>query len=196
MSQAAVPAPNPTPPRERVLAAASELFYRQGIRAVGVDAIAEAAGTNKMTLYRHFASKDELVAEYLRRLAAKSSEIWATLEREHPGDARAQLLAWLEAMARELGSGDGRGCPLANAAIELPEKNHPARPVIEEFKQEQRARLAALCRAAGLRQPELVADELFLLLEGARVSAQSIGAGGPGCSFIRMGRELIAAHSG
>jgi AcrR family transcriptional regulator len=195
MSKAAVAAPNPIPPRERILAAASELFYRQGIRAVGVDAIAEAAGTNKMTLYRHFVSKDELVAEYLRRLAADSSEIWAVLEREHHGDPQAQLQAWLEAMARELGSGDGRGCPFANAAVELPEKNHPARPVIEEFKKEQRARLAALCAAAGLRQPELVADELFLILEGARVSSQSIGAGGPGCSFIRMGRELVAAHS-
>ena len=57
------------PPRERILAAAGDLFYRHGIRAVGVEAIAEAAGTNKMTLYRHFASKDELVAEYLRQSA-------------------------------------------------------------------------------------------------------------------------------
>ena len=55
------------PPRERILAVASDLFYRNGIRAVGVESIAEAAGTNKMTLYRHFSSKDELVAEYLRR---------------------------------------------------------------------------------------------------------------------------------
>ena len=58
-------------PRQRLVAAAAELFYRHGIRAVGVDAIAEAAGTNKMTLYRHFDSKDELVAEYLRELAAR-----------------------------------------------------------------------------------------------------------------------------
>jgi len=61
------------PPRERILATAVELFYRHGIRAVGVDSIAEAAGTNKMTLYRHFTSKDELVAEYLRRLADKAT---------------------------------------------------------------------------------------------------------------------------
>ena len=57
------------PPRERILAAASDLFYRLGVRAVGVEAIAAAAGTNKMTLYRHFPSKDALVAEYLRCLA-------------------------------------------------------------------------------------------------------------------------------
>lgn len=196
MSKAAVAPPTPIPPRERILAAASDLFYRLGIRAVGVDAIAEAAGTNKMTLYRHFSSKDELVAEYLRRLAAKSDGIWQELEQKHPGNPRAQLQGWLEAMAQELAVADERGCPLANAAVELPEKNHPARPVIESFKKEQRARLAALCQAAGLKEPELVADELFLLLEGARVSAQSIGPGGPGCSFVRMGQSLIEAYSG
>ncbi|MCC6946497.1 MAG: TetR/AcrR family transcriptional regulator [Bradyrhizobiaceae bacterium] len=195
MFKAAVATPTPIPPRERILAAASGLFYRQGIRAVGVDAIAEAAGTNKMTLYRHFASKDELVAEYLRRLAAESNAIWGQLEQQHPGNPCAQLDAWLEEMAGHLADADERGCALTNAAVELPEKNHPARPVIEEFKKEQRARLAALCAGAGLSQPELVADELFLILEGARVSSQSVGPGGPACSFVRMGRTLIEAHS-
>ena len=76
----------PVPPRERILKAAGELFYRQGIRAVGVDAIAEAAGTNKMTLYRHFPSKDELVAEYLRQFARRAEVFWDRLETEHPGD--------------------------------------------------------------------------------------------------------------
>ena len=72
------------PPRERILAVACDLFYRHGIKAVGVDAVAEAAGTNKMTLYRHFASKDELVAEYLRRLAGKASASWDKLAAAHP----------------------------------------------------------------------------------------------------------------
>src|SRR5919109_1738376 len=85
----------PLPPRERVLAAARELFYRHGIRAVGVDAIAEAAGTNKMTLYRHFASKDELVADYLRECARLAAANWDRLEAEHPGDPLAQLRAWI-----------------------------------------------------------------------------------------------------
>jgi AcrR family transcriptional regulator len=184
-----------TPPRERILAAASELFYRHGIRAVGVDAIAEAAGTNKMTLYRHFSSKDELVAEYLRRLAAESDEVWTDIAEKHPDKPKAQLAAWLEAMAKHISDVDERGCALANAAVELPEKDHPARPVIEEFKKSQREKLAELCRAAGLRQPELVADELFLLLEGARMSSQSFGPGGPACSFMRMGQALVAVQS-
>src|SRR5688572_25040004 len=130
------------PPRERILAAAGDLFYRNGIRAVGVDAIAEAAGTNKMTLYRHFDSKDELVAEYLRRLAAESDAVWTDIAEKHPGNARAQLNAWLEAMAGHIGSTNERGCALANASVELPEKDHPARPVIEEFKKGQREKLA------------------------------------------------------
>src|ERR1051326_4306389 len=68
--------PNRVAPRERIVAAACDLFYRHGIRAVGVEAIAEAGGTNKMTLYRHFSSKDELVAECLRRVGAKADALW------------------------------------------------------------------------------------------------------------------------
>lgn len=186
--------PQAIPPRERILTAASELFYRQGIRAVGVDAIAEAAGTNKMTLYRHFDSKDALVAEYLRRLSGKSEAFWAHIEREYPGDPRKQLEAWIEAAGRDANDPQGRGCALANAAVELAEKDHPARRVIEEHKRAQRDRLARLCGAAGLKQPEMVADELFLLLEGARVCAQSIGTDSPCCRFQRMGEAIIAAH--
>ena len=182
------------PPRERILAASGDLFYRLGIRAVGVEAIAEAAGTNKMTLYRHFSSKDELVAEYLRRLAANAGRFWDELVAAHPGDPRAQLRGWLQAMEAHLLDTDQRGCALANAAIELPEKDHPARRVIEEFKIEQRERLIALCGAARLAEPEMLADELFLLLEGARVSAQSVGREGPASRFVRMGEALIAAH--
>src|SRR6185369_15775591 len=95
------------PPRERILAAARELFYRRGIHAVGVDAIAEAAGTNKTTLYRHFASKDELVAACLREFAAEIDTEWDAIAAAHPGDPRGQLLAWLqhisEWIAREAG---------------------------------------------------------------------------------------------
>ena len=184
------------PPRARILAAAGDLFYRQGIRAVGVDAIAEAAGTNKMTLYRHFASKDELVAEYLRQSAKLADACWERLRQVHPGDARAQLRAWLAEMAEHVANNDERGCPLANAAVELPEKAHPARRVIEDFKRAERARLIDLCRAAGLAEPEMLADELHLLLEGAQVTAQSIGKDGLGARLVRMGEAMISAHSG
>jgi AcrR family transcriptional regulator len=181
-------------PRDRILAAAADLFYRHGIRAVGVDSIAEAAHTNKMTLYRHFTSKDELVAEYLRQSANEADKCWDRFEKAHPGDALAQLRAWLQEMAGHVAANDARGCPLANAAVELPEKNHPARSVIEACKNAQRARLAGLCRAAGLSEPDLLADEFDLLLEGARMSAQSVGAAGLDARLIRMGEAMIARH--
>jgi len=183
------------PPRARILAVAEDLFYRHGIRAVGVDAIAEAAGTNKMTLYRHFGSKDDLVAAYLRQAAQEADGCWARLEQAHPGDARTQLRAWLEEMAQHVANADQRGCPLANAAVELPEKDHPARRVIEEFKVAQRAKLIQLCRIAGLSEPDMLADELHLLLEGARVTAQSVGSDGLGVRLVRMGEAMIAAHA-
>jgi AcrR family transcriptional regulator len=183
------------PPRERLLGAAGDLFYRHGIRAVGVDAIAEAAGTNKMTLYRHFPSKDELVAEYLRRSAKGADACWAELEKAHPGDHLAQLRAWLKEMAAHVANADERGCPLVNAAVELPEKGHPARRVIEEAKVALRSRLIRLCGEAGLSEPEMLADELHLLLEGARVTAQSVGSNGLDARLIRMGEAMIASHA-
>ena len=182
------------PPRARLLKAAAELFYRHGIRAVGVEAIAEAAGTNKMTLYRHFPSKDELVAEYLRQLAEKAKIATQALEAKYPGQPRAQLAAWLREVADHVADCDERGCALANAAIELPESGHPARRVIEEYKNAQRTWLINVCGAAGLAEPDLLADELFLLIEGARVTAQSLGRDGLDARLMRMGQAMIDAH--
>jgi len=183
------------PPRARILAAAAELFYRHGIRAVGVEAIADAAGTNKMTLYRHFPSKDELVAEYLRQSAKTQDAYWERLNQQHLGDPLGQLRGWLKDMADHVDNRTQRGCALANAAIELPEPGHPARRVIEDYKRAQRERLAALCRAADLSEPEMLADELQLALEGARVMAQSVSREGLGLRLLRMGDALIAAHA-
>ena len=182
------------PPRARLLAVASELFYRHGIRAIGVDSIAEAAGTNKMTLYRHFPSKDELVAECLRQFANEGTQRWKRYEAAHPGDPLAQIRAWLTEVADIFADTNHRGCALANAAIELPEKTHPARRVVEEFKLAQRKHLAHLCRDAGLKDPDMLADELYLLLEGARVTAQSVGADGLGPRLTRMAEAMIRAH--
>jgi len=182
------------PPRQRILAAAGELFYRHGIRAVGVESIAEAAGTNKMTLYRHFDSKDQLVAEYLRQEAGKADAYWTELARLHPGDPLAQIRAWLAGMAAHVADRNERGCALANAAVELPEKDHPARAVIEACKRRQRDELVRLCGSAGLSEPEMLADELLLLIEGARVTAQSMGADGLDARLGRMSEALIAAH--
>ena len=184
----ALPLPRP---RERILAAARDLFHRNGIRGVGVDTIAEAAGTNKMTLYRHFDSKDDLIVAYLRGVAVEVDEMWRDFERDHPGDMQAQLKAWL-VCAEECVTSDERGCELANAAIELTADNHPGRRIIEELKTNHRNRLASLCRRAGISQSEVLADTLTLLLEGARVSRQAAGSKGPSAKFTETAEAVIA----
>ncbi len=183
------------PPRERILDAACDLFYSRGIRNVSVDEIAAAAQTNKMTLYRHFESKDLLVAEYLKKLAAFANSWLDEIERAHPGDAHGQLRAWIVRVSEKLGTVDDRGCPMANAAVEIPDKDHPARAVIEQYKTRQRERLVRLCRGAGYVEPERLADELFLLFEGACINVQSVGNCGPGCRFADMARTLMQAHA-
>jgi len=179
-------------PRDRIAGAARDLFHKHGIRGIGVDAIAEAAGTNKMTLYRHFGSKDDLIIQCLRDVALEAEAWWAEIETEHPGDPLAQLHAWVRGGA-EFVFDDERGCDLANAAVELAETNHPARRVIEEIKTEHRNRLAKLCAKVGIAQADLLADTLSLLLEGARVSRQSMGVEGPSAKFVRMCEAVIAS---
>src|ERR1700712_1116912 len=99
-------------PRERIIKTARELFRRHGMRGIGVDAIAEQAGTNKMTLYRHFGSKDDLIVACLRDVALEGDQVWVDLEAAHPGDPMAQLHEWL-AEAAECAVGDIRGCDMA-----------------------------------------------------------------------------------
>ena len=179
-------------PWERIVACAQDLFHRHGIRGVGVEAIAEAAGTNKMTLYRHFGSKDALVCEYLSRKGRKSDEIWSDIEAASPGDPVAQLYGYIGRVAKFIAE-DERGCDLANAAVELTEEGHPGLKVIEAFKKRQRDRLARLCGAAGASQPGLLADTIVLLIEGARVSRRSVGTGGPSASLVRTSEAVIAS---
>ena len=183
-------------PRERILASARELFYRHGIRAVGVDAIADAAATNKLTLYRHFGSKDELIAAYLRELAREGDEVWEGLARSYPGDPEAQLEGWVRYVEEILTDAGDRGCAIANAAVELREIEHPARQIIDDYKTRKRNRLVGLFREAGYDEPELLADEVFLLFEGARISIQCCaGPTGPASRLVGMLRSLLKHHA-
>jgi AcrR family transcriptional regulator len=186
-------APQP-PPRERILSAARKLFYCHGIRAVGVEAIAEAAATNKMTLYRHFGSKDELIAAYLTALAKEGDDVWEELAKDHPGRADAQLEGWLQYVEKIL-TGDGdRGCAIANAAVELREIGHPARQIIDDYKMRKRNRLVSLLGEAGYSDPEQLADEVFLLFEGARISIQCC-SNGPAIRIVKMLRSMLAERA-
>jgi AcrR family transcriptional regulator len=192
----AISEPSQAPPRERILAVARDLFYRHGIRAVGVEAIAEAAATNKMTLYRHFGSKDELVAAYISELAKEGDQLWVTLAEVYPGDPHAQLEGWVRHVEQIFVDREDRGCAIANAAVELRDTDHPARKIIDDYKTRKRERLVGLFRDAGYAEPEVLADEVFLLFEGARISIQCCsGPSGPASRVVGMLRSLLADHA-
>jgi len=180
-------------PRDRIVEKARDLFHKYGIRGVGVDTITEAAGTNKMTLYRHFDSKDDLIIEYLRSVACDMNAVWDQLESAYPGDKIAQLHAWVRGAA-ECVMNDDRGCDIANAAIELTEDCHPARQVIREIKTKMRDRMIRLCREAGIEQPERLTDALALLVEGARVNRRSIGPEGPSARLVEIAEDVIESY--
>jgi AcrR family transcriptional regulator len=177
-------------PRERIVATARNLFHQHGIRGVGIDTIAEAAATNKTTLYRHFNSKDELIIECLRSRAEEGRQFWAEIEASSPEDGLAQLRFWVARVAMRLVN-DCRGCEFTNAAVELTEEEHPARKIVGDIKTEYRDWLAKLCRNAGIPRGELLADTLTLLLEGARTSRQSVGPEGPSCQFQTIAEAII-----
>lgn len=183
--------PGAMPPRARILAAAHDLFYHQGIRAVGVELVVASADTNKMTLYRHFESKDALVAEYLKEVAGEIEASWDRLAATHAQDPTGHILAWLRETGRQMERPGSRGCPITNAAIELPEPDHPGRAVIEAHKRGMRKRFAARCREAGIEDAEMIADQLVMLLDGAGVAMQTIGLKGPVASLQRHAERLL-----
>jgi len=182
------------PPRQRILEAADDLFRRIGIRGVGVEAIAEAAGTNKMTLYRHFASKDELIAEWVRGIVEKKEAEWDDIARKHPGDPEAQLVDWSRRVAKKFAEMEDRGSTLGNALAELPESDHPARKVIDEHRVREHGRILRVCREAGFPEAELAADQFYMLLEGAKACVQCIGLKRVGEHLMKSVDALIAAR--
>jgi AcrR family transcriptional regulator len=172
------------------------LFYQRGIRSVGVDEIVAAAAVAKMSLYRSFASKDELVAAYLRDNDRRYWRWWDEVMSRHPGAPREQLRGLFCALAKRATRPGGRGCPFTNAATEFPEPAHPGRRVAEANKRELRRRLGELARDAGARAPAQLADQLVLLFEGAYVSAQTFGANGPAATVAAAAEALIEAQLG
>ena len=184
-------------PRERILASARELFYRHGIRAVGVDAIAEAAATNKMTLYRHFGSKDELIAAYLRELAREGDEVWEGLARSYPGDPEAQLEGWVRHVETIL-TGGSRPRVRHRQCRGRAARDRASGAADHRRLQDCASAIgsSALFRGAGYSEPELLADEVFLLFEGARISIQCCaGPTGPASRLVGMLRSLLKHHA-
>ena len=177
---------------ERIFAAARDLFYQQGIRAVGVDAIAAAAGTTKMTLYRNFSSKDELLAAILK---AHDQEFWAWWDETiapFAGQPRKQVEKLFNAF-EEIACDDGscRGCPIANASVEITDDDNPARKVVKFHHEEMRRRLRELSREMGARDPDGLGDALFLLMGGSFLSRLVFNDAGPSSAVGEAAQVLL-----
>jgi AcrR family transcriptional regulator len=181
--------------RERILAAATELFYGEGVRAVGVDTIVARSGVAKMSLYRCYPSKDALVAAFLEQQNERYWRWWDRVVARHPGAPAEQLQALVAAVAKRTTSPTYRGCPFINVATELREGEHRGRAVAQANKRELRRRLAALAAAAGARQPGALGDQLMLLIEGAYAAGQTLGPDGPGEAIMPAAARLIAAET-
>lgn len=174
---------------ERILQAASELFYEEGIRAVGVDTIVERAGVAKMTLYKNFGSKDELVAAYLRARDERW-RAWFEDAIEHRADSpKEKLLAVFDAYGEWMERESPRGCAFINAFAEIADPAHPAREVVREQKGWMLWYLTGLTSDAGAEEPGELAERLFVLLEGATVAGVMRSV----ADSVRKARQVAAA---
>ena len=180
--------------REKVLQTACALFYQHGVRAVGVDLVVEKAGVAKTSLYRHFATKDDLIAAFLER---EDADFWGTWDRvagRHADDAAAELDAHLAWIGERAGRANYRGCPQINVAAEFPEADHPARKVAAAHKREMRRRLKDISQRLGVSRPDELAGQLSLLINGAFVSSQIFKPGEATPLLQRTARALINAN--
>jgi AcrR family transcriptional regulator len=180
---------------DRILTTASELFYREGARAVGVDEIVARAGATKPSLYRAFPSKDALIAAYLQGQSAYAWSYFEAAAEAHPDDPKAQILFYIDALADRALKPGYRGCGLSNAAVEYPEPKHPGRKVAVQHKDAVRERLREMTKAMGARKPKKLADSLLLLIEGVFLTSQLFGSEGPAGAAKGAAEALIEAHT-
>lgn len=174
----------------RILDAASEAFYWEGIQAVGIDTIIDRAGVARGTLYNNFGSKDDLIATYLH----SRHELWlrffteVTERYQRPED---RLLAAFDAYGEYLVTDGFRGCAFTNAMAELPDLDHPAQTVARHHKDSIRQEFAATAAEAGFIHPDTVADRLQLLIEGAWVTAITRRSTAPLADARALAEQLL-----
>ncbi len=162
-------------------------------RAVGVDLLVERSGVAKTSLYRHFATTDDLVVAFLEREDAEYWEDWESVAAQEPEDAEAELQAHLHWIAEHIAAPRYRGCPFLNVATEFPAPSHPARAVAMRNKTELLRRLAVMAKKMGVRKPEDLAGQLVLLIDGAYMNGPLLGKKGPVNSLVTAGQALMAA---
>ena len=178
--------------RDRILTTAADLFYQHGIRAVGVDLVVEKAGVAKTSLYRHFGTKDDLVVAFLQRMDEEFWKTWDEVSQQHPDDGRAELKAQLEWIGERVNQPDYRGCPQLNIAAEYPELGHPARKFAKEHKREMRRRLKNIAEKLKSADPDQLAGQLAVLINGAFVSTPMYEPGEATTLLQRAAAALIS----
>lgn len=180
-----------TAPRERILETAAELFYADGIRAVGVDTIIARAGVAKASFYKHFPSKDDLVVAFLKRRDAQWRELLRrAVERQSPEPA-GRPLAIFDVLAQRFAKPEFRGCAFINSIVELANRSHAAHAAADEHKRAVTAYLSELLQAAGVADAEALAHEFMVLMDGAIVTALREGSPRAAQSAKRIAATLL-----
>ncbi|MBO0790505.1 MAG: TetR/AcrR family transcriptional regulator [Ktedonobacteraceae bacterium] len=180
--------------RQRILATATDLFSREGYRAVGTDTIIERSGVAKMTLYRHFSTKNELICAYIEQTI---EDFWTWFKRvigEHPGSPREQLVAIFEMLATIVADPTFCGCSCLHAMVEFPQLDHPAHQVAFQHKQDVRTHFRHLADQAGAREPDLLADQLLLLMNGVLMQGRMQGPTDVASPVVQAARALVDAQ--
>lgn len=177
--------------RERLIEAANELFYAQGLRAVSVDKVIERAGTTKVTFYRHFQSKDDLIVAYLEsRAEGERNGVDAAIAHGH-GDVDVTLGLMAEHTGAAACSPGFRGCPFINAAAEYPDPDSAVRKLVDAHRDWWTSAFERLVEPLGLADPAAIADDLMLLRDGIMVAGYLGEPTKVGASFLRSCQAVI-----
>jgi AcrR family transcriptional regulator len=157
--------------KERILETASDLFYREGIRAVGIDRIIAESDVAKASFYRNFPSKDDLIIAYMEYRHSRRLAVFEEARRLFPHDGVKQLYYLVEELIDRLKGSDFRGCPFMNTLVEFPEPGHPAHTKAEEIHRQLWNEVAIVAREAGAADPVGLSEQLRLLKSGAAMVA-------------------------
>lgn len=179
--------------RSHVLRVAGNLFYLRGIRATGVDLIAAEAGVAPTTLYRLFASKDDLVGAYVERADLDFRGRFTAAVEEAGPDPRDQILAVFDMVFAEVSTATFRGCKFLMSLAEFPEPDLPAHHNAVVAKSWTKVRIRELTDQLGVEDPDALADHLMLVFEGLHASGQSFGPDGPAKRGRGLAERLLAA---
>jgi AcrR family transcriptional regulator len=180
--------------RERLIETAIELFYQEGIRAIGIDTVVARSGVSKSSLYRTFASKEDLIAAFAEEQNHRFWQWWDETTTPHAGAPRKQIKALFEGIAEQIANPQFRGCPFINLATEFPDRRHPGTAIACINKAEVRKRLRLLAQTLDARDPRQLGDQLALLIDGAYGHAVTRSAAGLKRELVEIAALLIDAQ--